>query len=158
MQSAVFSRMVIEMSWFSVGAVFLVILFVLALICVFGQRQKPSDGDNKAGKFNCIQLYTASNTLVSFFILCFYVVHFLAAKSTLLQYVNQFLCHSSPLSIPGPPSYFLIGNMMELTHNHLPIHLTSLAQRFGSIYRLKCGNTSNTFTFLYSSPLDVELQ
>ncbi|XP_071372207.1 steroid 21-hydroxylase [Centroberyx affinis] len=32
--------------------------------------------------------------------------------------------------------------MMELTHDHLPIHLTNLAQRYGSIYRLKCGNTT----------------
>ncbi|XP_037130326.1 steroid 21-hydroxylase isoform X1 [Syngnathus acus] len=42
---------------------------------------------------------------------------------------------------PGPPSRFLIGNMMELTHDHLPIHLTHLAQRYGRIYQLKCGNT-----------------
>lgn len=46
------------------------------------------------------------------------------------------------MSLPGPPSYFLIGNMMELAHDHLPIHLTRLAQRYGSIYRLKCGNTT----------------
>ncbi|XP_077430650.1 steroid 21-hydroxylase isoform X2 [Vanacampus margaritifer] len=45
-------------------------------------------------------------------------------------------------TLPGPTSHFLIGNMMELTHNHLPIHLTRLAQRYGHIYRLKCGNTS----------------
>ncbi|KAK1896140.1 Steroid 21-hydroxylase [Dissostichus eleginoides] len=42
----------------------------------------------------------------------------------------------------SPPSFFLIGNMMELTHDHLPIHLTNLAQRYGNIYRLKCGNTT----------------
>ncbi|XP_051922290.1 steroid 21-hydroxylase isoform X2 [Hippocampus zosterae] len=42
---------------------------------------------------------------------------------------------------PGPASSFLIGNMMELTHDHLPIHLTQLAQRYGRIYQLKCGNT-----------------
>ncbi|XP_061633617.1 steroid 21-hydroxylase isoform X2 [Phyllopteryx taeniolatus] len=39
---------------------------------------------------------------------------------------------------PGPPSCFLVGNMMELTHDHLPIHLTRLAQRYGHIYQLKC--------------------
>lgn len=32
---------------------------------------------------------------------------------------------------------------MELAHDHLPIHLTQLARRYGNIYRLKCGNTSN---------------
>ncbi|XP_028281767.1 steroid 21-hydroxylase [Parambassis ranga] len=64
------------------------------------------------------------------------------AKSTLLQYLHQFLPHSSSPSLPGPPSFFLIGNMMELTHDHLPIHLTNLAQRYGKIYRLKCGNTT----------------
>ncbi|KAM6994788.1 steroid 21-hydroxylase isoform 1-T1 [Tautogolabrus adspersus] len=41
--------------------------------------------------------------------------------------------------------------MMELTHNHLPIHLTNLAQRYGNIYRLKCGNT--TMVVLNSSEL-----
>lgn len=35
-------------------------------------------------------------------------------------------------------------------HDHLPIHLTSLAKRYGNIYRLKCGNTSNR------SELDVQ--
>ncbi|GLD63553.1 steroid 21-hydroxylase-like isoform X1 [Lates japonicus] len=44
--------------------------------------------------------------------------------------------------INSPPSRFLIGNMMELTHDHLPIHLTNLAQRYGNIYRLNCGNTT----------------
>ncbi|TNN02462.1 hypothetical protein fugu_009949 [Takifugu bimaculatus] len=48
---------------------------------------------------------------------------------------------SSP-PIPGPPCRFLIGNMTELMHDHLPIHLTNLAKRYGNIYRLKCGNTT----------------
>nr|XP_057940706.1 steroid 21-hydroxylase [Doryrhamphus excisus] len=58
----------------------------------------------------------------------------------------QTLCQLLPIpssssSIPSPPCRFLIGNMMELTHDHLPIHLTNLAQRYGDIYQLKCGNT-----------------
>ncbi|KAF3839880.1 hypothetical protein F7725_018597 [Dissostichus mawsoni] len=63
-------------------------------------------------------------------------------KAGLLQNLHQLLPHSSSPSLPGPPSFFLIGNMMELTHDHLPIHLTNLAQRYGNIYRLKCGNTT----------------
>ncbi|CAG12031.1 unnamed protein product [Tetraodon nigroviridis] len=33
--------------------------------------------------------------------------------------------------------------MTELMQDHLPIHLTDLAKRYGNIYRLKCGNTSH---------------
>uniref|UniRef100_A0A3Q2V7U4 Steroid 21-hydroxylase n=1 Tax=Haplochromis burtoni TaxID=8153 RepID=A0A3Q2V7U4_HAPBU len=58
------------------------------------------------------------------------------------RFLDQFLPCSSSLSLPGPPGHFLIGNMMELKHDHLPIHLTNLAQRYGSIYRLKCGTTT----------------
>ncbi|KAM6967660.1 steroid 21-hydroxylase [Aplochiton taeniatus] len=32
--------------------------------------------------------------------------------------------------------------MLDLGHNHLPSHLTTLAQRHGNIYRLQCGNTT----------------
>ena len=71
------------------------------------------------------------------------------ADSVLLQCLHQFLPGSSSPSLPGPPSFPPIGNMMELTHDHLPIHLTSLAQRYGHIYRLKCGNTSNHAWFYY---------
>ncbi|XP_038125392.1 steroid 21-hydroxylase [Cyprinodon tularosa] len=63
-------------------------------------------------------------------------------KSGLLHHLYQFLHSSSKPSLPGPPSHFLIGNMMELTNDHIPIHLTNLAQRYGSIYRLKCGKTT----------------
>ncbi|XP_004541591.3 steroid 21-hydroxylase isoform X3 [Maylandia zebra] len=58
------------------------------------------------------------------------------------RFLDQFFPCSSSLSLPGPPGHFLIGNMMELKHDHLPIHLTNLAQRYGSIYRLKCGTTT----------------
>lgn len=61
----------------------------------------------------------------------------------LLQSPYQFLSCSSSPTLPGPPSLLFIGNMKELTHDHLPIHLTNLARRYGNIYRLKCGNTSN---------------
>ncbi|KAG9327948.1 hypothetical protein JZ751_017205 [Albula glossodonta] len=33
--------------------------------------------------------------------------------------------------------------MLEFTRAHLPNHLTSLAHRYGNIYRLHCGNTSD---------------
>ncbi|XP_078027936.1 steroid 21-hydroxylase isoform X2 [Epinephelus lanceolatus] len=105
--------MAIEISVITVGAVLLV---ALLLICILGQRDKSLKEDRKGGKSK--------------------------VESGLLQYVYQFLpCSSSP-SLPGPPSLLLIGNMMELTHDHLPIHLTDLARRYGNIYRLKCGNTT----------------
>ncbi|XP_070768472.1 steroid 21-hydroxylase [Enoplosus armatus] len=112
--------MAIEISLISVGAVFLVVLLLMVLICTSGQREKKED-------------------------------HKGTVESRLLQYLYQFLPCSSPPSLPGPPSLFLIGNMKELTHDHLPIHLTNLAQRYGNIYRLKCGNT--TMVVLNSSEL-----
>ncbi|XP_070822965.1 steroid 21-hydroxylase [Chaetodon trifascialis] len=113
--------MAIEISMISVGAVFLVVVLLMALICT--QRDKCVEKDDKGSK--------------------------LTAESSLLQYLCQFLPCSPSLSLPGPPSFFLIGNIMELTHDHLPIHLTNLAQRYGNIYRLKCGNT--TMVILNSS-------
>ncbi|XP_072249403.1 steroid 21-hydroxylase [Leuresthes tenuis] len=64
------------------------------------------------------------------------------AESGFWQHLYHLLPRSSSPSIPGPSSHFLLGNMLELTHDHLPIHLTSLAQRYGAIYRLQCGNTT----------------
>nr|XP_054596296.1 steroid 21-hydroxylase isoform X1 [Nothobranchius furzeri] len=64
------------------------------------------------------------------------------AECGFLQRLYQFLHHSSSPALPGPPSRFLIGNMMEMTHDHMPSHLTNLAQRYGNIYRLKCGSTT----------------
>ncbi|XP_076826687.1 steroid 21-hydroxylase [Brachyhypopomus gauderio] len=54
-------------------------------------------------------------------------------------------------SLPGPPSLPLLGNMFELTRDHLPLHLTALARRYGNIYRLYCGNT--TMVILSSSEI-----
>ncbi|XP_074540212.1 steroid 21-hydroxylase [Halichoeres trimaculatus] len=105
--------MALEISLVSVGAVLIVVLLVMVLICNLGQSQKAVQGNHK-GK----------------------------VESRLLQCLYKLRpCSSSP-SLPGPPSLFLIGNMKELTHNHLPIHLTNLAQRYGNIFRLKCGNTT----------------
>uniref|UniRef100_A0A674EAL0 Steroid 21-hydroxylase n=1 Tax=Salmo trutta TaxID=8032 RepID=A0A674EAL0_SALTR len=65
-----------------------------------------------------------------------------AVGSRLLHSFYQFFpCSLSP-SLPGPLSLPLLGNMLELAHDHLPSHLTSLARRYGNIYRLKCGNTT----------------
>ncbi|KAJ0000300.1 hypothetical protein NQD34_012142, partial [Periophthalmus magnuspinnatus] len=102
----------LQLSVFSVGALFLLVFFLIALISIFNERQKPNNAEHKQ------------------------------AKSSLLQYVTQLVCGTPSLSLPGPPSYFIIGNMMELGRDHLPIHLTNLAQRYGSIYRLICGNTT----------------
>uniref|UniRef100_A0A672ZSC0 Steroid 21-hydroxylase n=1 Tax=Sphaeramia orbicularis TaxID=375764 RepID=A0A672ZSC0_9TELE len=107
--------MATELSLISVGIVFVVLLLLKPLI--FGQRGKPLH-----------EHHNGSTSKVS--------------ESGLWQRLSQFLPWSSSPSLPGPPGFFLIGNMMELTHDHLPIHLTNLAQRYGSIYRLKCGNTT----------------
>ncbi|XP_060906709.1 steroid 21-hydroxylase [Labrus mixtus] len=114
--------MALEVSVISVGAVLLVVLLLTVLICTSGQRDKSELTDQRG-----------------------------VVESRLLQCLSRLRpCSSSP-SIPGPPSLFLIGNMMELTHNHLPVHLTNLAQRYGNIYRLTCGNT--TMVVLNSSEL-----
>ncbi|XP_029307968.1 steroid 21-hydroxylase [Cottoperca gobio] len=107
--------MAIEIPVITVGAVFLCVLLLILLM--YGKRDPPVQEDHKGSK----------STVVEY---------------GLLQYLCQFLPRSSSPSLPGPPSLFLIGNMMELTHDHLPIHLTNLAQRYGNIYRLKCGNTT----------------
>ncbi|XP_018535934.1 steroid 21-hydroxylase isoform X3 [Lates calcarifer] len=104
--------MAIEISVISVGAVFLVVLLLMVLSCFSDRRDKSVQGDPKG------------------------------TQSGLLHCLYQYLSRSPSPSLPGPPSRFLIGNMMELTHDHLPIHLTNLAQRYGNIYRLNCGNTT----------------
>ncbi|CAG6015655.1 unnamed protein product [Menidia menidia] len=76
------------------------------------------------------------------------------AESGLWQHLYQFLNRASSPSLPGPTGHFLLGNMLEMTHDHLPIHLTNLAQRYGDIYRLKCGNT--TMVVLSSSEVIKE--
>uniref|UniRef100_A0AAY4CGV4 Steroid 21-hydroxylase n=1 Tax=Denticeps clupeoides TaxID=299321 RepID=A0AAY4CGV4_9TELE len=45
-------------------------------------------------------------------------------------------------ALPGPPSLPLLGNMLDLARDHLPSHLTTLARRYGNIYRLQCGSTT----------------
>uniref|UniRef100_A0A669AWB3 Steroid 21-hydroxylase n=1 Tax=Oreochromis niloticus TaxID=8128 RepID=A0A669AWB3_ORENI len=96
----------------SVGAAFLVVLLFMVLNWISGQKHKDVQENHKGSKSNDS------------------------------RFLDQFLPCSSSLSLPGPTSYFLIGNMMELKNDHLPIHLTNLAQRYGSIYRLKCGTTT----------------
>ncbi|KAG7476198.1 steroid 21-hydroxylase [Solea senegalensis] len=96
-----------------VGAVFVLVLLLTALGGFFDQRGRTTEGDHKK-----------------------------SVQSGVLHCLYQYLrCSTSP-SLPGPPGFFLLGNMMELTHDHLPIHLTNLAHRYGDIYRLKCGNTT----------------
>ncbi|XP_056237198.1 steroid 21-hydroxylase [Seriola aureovittata] len=109
--------MAIEISVISVGAVFLVVVLFTVLTYISDRRGRAVQADHKRSKST-------------------------GAQSGLLNYLYQYLpCSSSP-SLPGPPRLFLIGNMMELTHDHLPIHLTNLAKRYGNIYQLKCGNTT----------------
>ncbi|XP_039974042.1 steroid 21-hydroxylase isoform X2 [Xiphias gladius] len=103
--------MAIEISVISLGVVFLVVLLLKVLSCISVRRDTSVQGDYKG-----------------------------SAQSGLLHHLYQYFPDSSSPSLPGPPSLFIIGNMMELAHDHLPIHLTNLAQRYGHIYRLKCGN------------------
>ncbi|XP_034030930.1 steroid 21-hydroxylase [Thalassophryne amazonica] len=109
--------MVLEMSAISVGAVFFSLLVLMVLIWLSGWQSKPGKGLDKRSKSTGVHL-------------------------GLLEYLYQFLLYPSAPSLPGPRGLFLIGNMMEMAHDHLPIHLTHLAQRYGNIYRLKCGSTT----------------
>ncbi|XP_036071644.1 steroid 21-hydroxylase isoform X2 [Oryzias melastigma] len=97
----------------AVSAGAVLLLVLLLLLLISCQRKKCQQGGERTG-----------------------------AGAGALQGLYQFFFCSPPPSLPGPPGHFLIGNMMELMHDHLPIQLTSLAQRYGSIYRLKCGNTT----------------
>lgn len=74
----------------------------------------------------------------------------LAAVPKLLHSLSKLLCGTLSPSLPGPPSLPLLGNMLDLAQEHLPIHLTSLALRYGNIYRLNCGNTSNYYFYSIS--------
>nr|XP_023658422.1 steroid 21-hydroxylase [Paramormyrops kingsleyae] len=65
-----------------------------------------------------------------------------ALGSRFLSSVYQFRPHSLSPSLPGPTSLPLLGNMLDLTRDHLPDHLTSLARRYGNIYRLRYGKTT----------------
>ncbi|XP_047454983.1 steroid 21-hydroxylase [Mugil cephalus] len=116
----------IEISLVSVGAVCLVVILFMVLNWKSGQRDthpgESHEGNTSAGP-----------------------------ECRFPEWLHQFLPRSSSPSLPGPPSFFLIGNMMELAHDHLPIHLSNLAQRYGNIYRLKCGST--TMVVLNSSEL-----
>ncbi|XP_068180241.1 steroid 21-hydroxylase [Antennarius striatus] len=115
--------MAIEISMISVGAVVLLV-FLLVLFCYLGRVKKSGQKDHTQSK---------------------------VVDCKLMQCLSQFLPCSSSISLPGPSGHFLIGNMLELTHDHLPIHLTELAQQYGNIYRLKCGNT----TMVVLSSVDV---
>ncbi|KAM6473554.1 steroid 21-hydroxylase [Liasis olivaceus] len=44
-----------------------------------------------------------------------------------------------PWELPGPPALPLVGNLHHLFHADLPVHFLQLAQRYGPIYRLRCG-------------------
>ncbi|XP_018973376.1 steroid 21-hydroxylase isoform X1 [Cyprinus carpio] len=65
-----------------------------------------------------------------------------AAVPRLLHSLSKCFCGTPSPSLSGPPSLPLLGNMLDLAQEHLPIHLTSLALRYGNIYRLNCGNTT----------------
>ncbi|XP_026854898.2 steroid 21-hydroxylase isoform X1 [Electrophorus electricus] len=67
------------------------------------------------------------------------------------HFLSSLFPHSVSPCLPGPPPLPLLGNIHELTRDHLPLHLTALARRYGNIYRLYCGNT--TMVILNSSEI-----
>lgn len=136
--------MAIEIPVISVGAVFLLVVLLILLMCTSGQRNKSAKKDYMGSKYGLIYIHDTMTQLdLMDFLFCLSFSTPPVIKSRLPQCLHQAHPRSSSPSLPGPPGLFLIGNMMELTHDHLPIHLTELAQRYGNIYRLKCGNTSN---------------
>lgn len=137
-------NMSFEISVISIGAIF-ILLLLMASICAPGQRGKSEKdymNQNNSGIY-LRAVYFCLGKPLPLKPLCFTSVSPNLVTSGLLQSLCQFLSCSSSPTLPGPPSLLFIGNMKELTHDHLPIHLTHLAQRYGKIYRLKCGNTSN---------------
>ncbi|XP_058602988.1 steroid 21-hydroxylase isoform X2 [Onychostoma macrolepis] len=96
------------------------LLFILWMLVVQLCRQtvRQSDGDAKASKQPE------------------------AAVPKVLRSLSKHFCGTLSPSLPGPPSLPLLGNMFDLAQEHLPIHLTSLALRYGNIYRLNYGNTT----------------
>ncbi|XP_041757969.2 steroid 21-hydroxylase [Coregonus clupeaformis] len=109
--------MTVHVSMLSVGAVVMLTLLWILLIYLPGKRDKVTQGDPNGCRSA-------------------------AVGSRLLYSLYQFFPRSLSPSLPGPLSLPLLGNMLELAHDHLPSHLTSLARRYGNIYRLKCGNTT----------------
>uniref|UniRef100_A0A673H4S2 Steroid 21-hydroxylase n=1 Tax=Sinocyclocheilus rhinocerous TaxID=307959 RepID=A0A673H4S2_9TELE len=91
---------------------FLFILWML-VVQLCRQTDRQSDGDAKA-----------------------------TAVPKLLHSLSKRFSRTLSPSLSGPPSLPLLGNMLDLAQEHLPIHLTSLARRYGNIYRLNCGNTT----------------
>ncbi|XP_056142731.1 steroid 21-hydroxylase [Lampris incognitus] len=121
--------MAVGITVMSVGALLVIIFLWMVLVCIPGHRDNPTQRDQNGHQSS-------------------------AAESQLWGCFLSFLpCSSSP-SLPGPLSLPILGNMLELAHDHLPIHLTNLAQSYGNIYRLKCGNT--TMVVLNSSKVIKE--
>uniref|UniRef100_A0A672LMV8 Steroid 21-hydroxylase n=1 Tax=Sinocyclocheilus grahami TaxID=75366 RepID=A0A672LMV8_SINGR len=76
-------------------------------------------------------------------LICMFLSTDLAAVPKLLHSLSKRFSRTLSPSLSGPPSLPLLGNMLDVAQEHLPIHLTSLARRYGNIYRLNCGNTSD---------------
>ncbi|XP_027005625.2 steroid 21-hydroxylase isoform X1 [Tachysurus fulvidraco] len=72
-----------------------------------------------------------------------------ATVSKPLHCLSQLFHRSLAPSLPGPPSLPFLGNIFELSQDHLPLYLTGLARRYGNIYRLRSGST--TMVILNSS-------
>ncbi|XP_059364684.1 steroid 21-hydroxylase-like [Carassius carassius] len=102
----------------AVSVVMLLFILWMLVVQLCGKTDRQSNGDAKAGNRPEAAVPKLRHSLSK---------RFLGSLST---------------SLPGPPSLPLLGNMLDLGQEHLPIHLTALALRYGNIYRLNCGNTT----------------
>lgn len=126
-----------------IGLVFVLLALLLLLIYISAQRDQTA-GDDGGRVSTGTRLTTLLHIGHVNHLLCLSSLVCPLAHSGLWQRLYRFLSTSSdPPSLPGPPGHFLIGNLKELTYDHLPLHLTNLAQRYGNIYQLTCGKTRN---------------
>ncbi|XP_062847867.1 steroid 21-hydroxylase [Trichomycterus rosablanca] len=112
----------------SLGAAILLFILLMLVTHLLGQRYLQSHHNDKRSE---------------------------ATVSKPLHFLSMLFRRPLTPSLPGPQPLPLLGNIFELSQDHLPIYLTGLARQYGNIYRLQCGNT--TMVILNSSELIREV-